>query len=228
MLKLGLFGKNISHSRSQEMYESLLKTKVEYHLLDYKDSGDIKPIEEYFSDGFNGLSITFPYKQHFLNQVEIQSPEIRDLQAINCIGEFNGKFLATNTDYLAAEHLLKNFEAKKFVILGNGNMARIFLKLMRTLGHEFDHFSRSKDGNLNDQDYHSLKKNRELVLINCCSRDYTFEADLPSGSTFWDMNYSFPEHNHLIKNEDIRYIEGIDLLLEQARFALAFWKIKPL
>lgn len=228
MLKLGLFGKNISHSRSQEMYESLLKQKVDYHLLDYSKAEDIPSLEYFFSNGFKGLSVTFPYKQHFLTEVEIESDEIAELCAINCIGQFGGTIKATNTDYLAAEFLLKKFSNNAFVILGNGNMARIFLKLMKTNGHDFHHFTRSTNGDLNTQDYLALKKSKDLVVINCCSRDFVFNSKLPSGSIFWDMNYSFPEHNHLTNNSDLTYIEGIDLLLEQARFALQFWKISSL
>lgn len=228
MLKLGLLGKGISHSRSQEMYEKLLGEKVDYHLLDYSSEESIPMITELFKQGFKGLSITFPYKRTFLDQVEIDSDPIKELNAINCMGVFDGKIKATNTDYLAAEFLLKDFSNHEFVILGNGNMARIFKKLMLLEGKTFSHFFRSEKGDLNSLDYHSLKKGKDLVVINCCSRQFQFDAKLPSGSTFWDMNYSFPEHDHLKEKVDLTYREGLDLLLEQARFALEFWKIRTL
>lgn len=228
MLKLGLLGKGISHSRSQEMYERLLDEKVDYHLLDFSSEEDIPKVLDLFHQGFKGLSITYPYKKTFLDQVEIDSDPVKELGAINCMGVFDGKIKATNTDYLAAEFLLKDFSQHEFVILGNGNMARIFKKLMLLNGRTFSHFFRLENGDLNSLDYLSLKKDKDLVIINCCSRQFRFDAQLPSGSTFWDMNYSFPEHDHLKNRGELTYREGLDLLLEQARFALVFWKIRSL
>lgn len=224
MLKLALIGKDIGHSRSQEMYEKLLKQKISYDLLDYPDENSIPPIIDLFKGGYKGISVTYPYKRTFLNQVKVESPIVEKVNAINCIGFFDGIVKATNTDFLAAQKLLQRFPNKLFIILGNGNMAKIFVTLFNELKIEFRHFYRAQNGDLNKVNFQTLKEN--FVLINCCSRKFIFEADLPRNTIFWDMNYSFEGHKTLKESKSIQYLDGLDLLLEQARFATYFWGLR--
>ena len=51
--KLALIGKNISHSKSPEIYNKLLNNQVEYHLLDYPSINEI-PEMDFFSKNFDG------------------------------------------------------------------------------------------------------------------------------------------------------------------------------
>ena len=67
MIKLALVGKDIQHSRSGEIYRRLLKTDIQYDLLDYENSALIPPAADLFKV-YDGISITSPYKKHFLNQ----------------------------------------------------------------------------------------------------------------------------------------------------------------
>jgi shikimate dehydrogenase len=228
MIKLGLIGRNISHSRSQEMYEGLLGTSVEYDLLDYASDADIKDLQELFSKGYLGLSVTYPYKKHFLDHVVITDDKIKNLNAVNCIRRNGSQFEATNTDYLAARHLLENeySQFKEYLVLGSGNMAKIFCSLLNSMNRDYRSFARSRDGDLNKLTYKEIihVDPKDTLIINCCSRDFTFTADLPSDITFWDMNYSFTEHDPL-KDREFYYIEGLNLLQFQAKYALEFWDI---
>ena len=227
MIKLGLVGKDIAHSRSQAMYEKILGQDVDYHLLDYAIEHSIPKLDDLFSQGFLGLSVTYPYKQLFLDDVVIVEADIKQLGAINCIRRIGEVFEATNTDYLAADWLLKNEYSryKNFLILGSGNMSRVFESLLSKSSQSYQMVSRKRNGELNSLDYTSLlSSNESSLVINCCSREFVFKASLPEGTGFWDMNYSFPAHNHL-KNESIKYYEGLDLLEWQAKFALKFWEI---
>ena len=90
MNKLGLLGKGIQHSKSKSMYEGLLNRKVDYHLFDYETDLEIPDLHEFFKT-VEGLSITAPYKEHFLNDVDL-SPEVKKLHAINCIRKTKNGF----------------------------------------------------------------------------------------------------------------------------------------
>lgn len=228
MIKLGLIGKDISHSKSKQMYQDILDTEVDYHLLDYGDGEDIPSLTSLFDLGFNGLSVTYPYKKQFLDAINIEDEKVRDLKAVNCLKLSNGIVEATNTDYLAAKHLLntKYKSFTHFIILGSGNMANVFKLALEEVGLSYKILSRKSDGDLNQLNYSEIvgSVSRETVIINCCSREFIFLASLPEGVTFWDMNYSFMEHAS-IQTKGVNYIEGLDLLKWQAKFALSFWDI---
>ncbi|MEK6625098.1 MAG: hypothetical protein AABY86_09025, partial [Bdellovibrionota bacterium] len=92
MLTLGLVGKNISHSKSKMVYEKLLAHKIDYHLFDYQVAVEIPTLPELFKI-VSGLSITSPYKRHFLPQVSaILDVPIPITDSINCIKCEKGKF----------------------------------------------------------------------------------------------------------------------------------------
>lgn len=227
MINLGLLGANISHSRSQEMYESLLGEKVQYHLIDISDDKDVPSLSTLFEKySLEGLSITYPYKKHFLNDVHFDEQKIKNLKAINCIEKRADQYFATNTDYLAAESLLKDHYLKKydkFIILGSGNMANVFKTAFLELNISFQDFYRIRDGDLNAIDYQALTDKKTLI-INTCSRNFIFKSENSLQCGFWDMNYSFKEHDNLDQYTQ-QYYDGADLLREQAKYALRFWKM---
>ena len=218
MLKLALIGKDISHSKSQSMYEDLLGVEVGYTLLDYKCSGDIPEVSEVFSN-LDGLSITSPYKQHFLNQVNVVS-EVEPLKSINCISKVGNIFYGTNTDYFALKEIIADrFMKKNFIILGDGVMARVTIQILNHLGLSYEQFSRKKSGDLN-----KVSLNGEnLLIINTCSRDFVLNREPSSDAIFWDYNYSFEPHVSYFKSISTSYIDGLELLRLQARYALEFW-----
>ena len=120
LIRLGLLGKNISHSKSQMMYEELLGEKIDYTLYDCNLPSDVPTLGSFF-DNIQGLSITTPYKEHFLKKVTIDN-KIENLNAVNCIKKNGDKFYATNTDYSAINELLLssefNLSQSEVVILG--------------------------------------------------------------------------------------------------------------
>ena len=55
--------------KNKEMYEKILGEEVNYSLFDIKDSSNIPKLNQFF-DTVDGLSITAPYKGHFLKDVK--------------------------------------------------------------------------------------------------------------------------------------------------------------
>ncbi len=220
MIKLGLLGKNISHSLSPKLYSDIYGEKnVEYSLLDFNEKNQIPPIDKLMI-GLDGLNITSPYKEHFIKDVIIKDDFIRSLAAINCIAKVGEQFFATNTDYSAMLSLLPDMAKQKHVvILGDGVMSRITQTACLKIGLQFEVYSRR----LTPEKFNQMELVDENVLvINCCSREYAFNGKITAGLHFWDLNYLHQAHLQLFKYKK-NYIDGLNLLREQARDAAAFW-----
>jgi len=230
MIKLGLIGKNIAHSKSQAMYEKLLDGPVDYSLLDYPQAEDIPAITDLI-EPFRGLSITTPYKETFIDQMDDIDPHVRELGAINCMVKNEGKLSATNTDFLALKELLnselESYPASEVIILGDGVMSRVTQKVLELLGQDYTLFSRKKTerfASLNLMDCFSQDKKYKLC-INCCSRNYVYDGQISDEFFFWDLNYAFDPHVKRFENHKKTYRDGLDLLYKQAEHALYFWNI---
>lgn len=229
MINLGLLGRNISHSRSKEMYQKILNQEISYFLLDFQSEENIPSLDEIFNQyKISGLSITYPYKKHFLNSVEV-SEEVKFLNAINCIKREGEKYYATNTDYFAANKILgdliRNNKFLKIIVLGDGNMALITKNVLDQIDQDYIQISRRTHGDLSDINLESIQGPNSLV-INCCSREMNFNGKLHAQSMFYDFNYNTNYAKNLTeKNPLVNFVDGADLLLLQARYALDFWSI---
>ena len=226
MKKLALIGKNISHSQSQKVYESILGEKVDYTLLDISEVAKIPRPEKLF-DTFEGVSITSPYKSVFHGQVFIEDPSLRSLNSINCLRKKGELYEGTSTDFFALRdhfgELIKEYGPFKVALLGDGNMSILTRSILHEMGVEYRVFSR-KLGNLAvDTDLAAIfAAGQKVVVVNSCSREFVFRGKLPPDGLFWDYNYGVggcgghPE-------EYCSYKDGYSLLEQQAKYALSFW-----
>lgn len=222
-MKLGLIGKNISHSKSQQMYEEILNRPVDYTLLDFDSENDIPTLKSLFEeDGFTGVSVTAPYKNFIFKNVKADR-FASELEAVNCIKFFKGQLLGINTDFLATINILERYleEFEDIIILGSGAMYRTCSLALRHLEKNYTQYSRKKDGALEKLD---LTKHPNSLVINSCSREFNFIGEISEDTLFWDLNYSH-QNNQSFLSEKCQYIDGIELLKLQAIYALEFWGI---
>lgn len=229
MRKLGLLGRGISHSRSQEVYEKLLGEKVDYKLFDYDHEEEVPDLEKIFEQ-VDGLSITAPYKKVYLKRKSVFNLNPQ-LGAINCIRrKYDGSFEATNTDFLAVEKILNDLIIEAgdldIILLGGGSMAELTQKILDQKGLNYTQASRSKSlPDLNLMDFSALKSSTKTpLIINSCSRAFVFTAPIPTKTIFWDYNYSLQAHQQGLSSV-CDYRDGLELLELQAAFALKFWGI---
>lgn len=229
MRKLGLLGCDISHSRSQEVYEKLLGMKVSYHLFDYDQEEQVPSLEKLF-EIVDGLSITAPYKKTYLKRNSVVNLNSH-LSSVNCIRKKeDGSFEATNTDYLAVEKILedilKEVNDLEIFLLGRGSMAELTQIILERKGLSYTQFFRDEQNpDLNQRDFSALKLSTKTpLIINSCSRDFVFRASIPSETIFWDYNYSLEAHQQGLSTL-CDYRDGLELLELQAAFALKFWDI---
>lgn len=228
MISLGLVGKDISHSRSKSVYEDILKREVDYHLFDYLSPSEIPELDSLFNV-VSGVSITAPYKKHFLSEVTLVG-DVTDLGIFNCIRKNKDTYEATNTDYLAIKDFIKNENMLRdynILLLGDGSMAEITKFLFEKEKIPFLQMSRKLNSDFSELDLVKIKDkfDKDLFVINSCGRSYNYAGPLGAGITFWDYNYSHEFHLNRLKESSIRYIDGMELLREQARFALEFWGV---
>lgn len=225
MISLALIGKNITHSKSAKVYEKLLNQKIDYKIYDCPHASKIPPLEDIFKN-HKGLSITSPYKKFFLDQVELENHE---LCAINCIKKIGNTYLAINTDYLAISDIVDEFSAEfgdqYYVILGDGVMSQVTCKILDNKQIPFRVISRKNNGELSKLDLPDKigKVSGQVIIINSCSRDFSFIGELSKDYIFWDYNYDFSPHQDSIPTKVLRYIDGLSLLEIQAKYAIKFW-----
>jgi len=217
-IRFALIGKDISHSKSKAVYEKLLDQRIEYDLLDYSRESDIPNLDKLFQDR-NGISITAPYKTHFFGKEKI----------INCIRKnIDGSFEGTNTDLHGIEKQLRVFDdafGDIFVsLLGNGSMAKVTKSLLDNLGIKHNQYSRKSGDNLSLESFTPANSSsNQHIIINACSREFNYRG-LGCGKTvFWDFNYAHKFHEENLPSKFLKYINGDQLLIDQAYYALKFW-----
>lgn len=233
MIKLALLGKNISHSKSPEIYKNLIAQKFTYDLIDCQEFKDVPSLLE-LSNKYSGINITAPYKKYFFNEVQLDQAALR-VSAINCIRFVDETAIGTNTDFDAFKKifLAKNFQNNfEIIILGDGAMANMVRVALNDFEINVKQFSRKNDGELNKIDYNSFVSDdgRGKLLINCCSREFLFNPQnwnkkSNQSWTFFDLNYSHENQKSLCLTHGFSYYDGEEMLLEQARLALQFWSI---
>ncbi len=224
-IKLALLGKNIQHSLSPSIYQNFLGSDLEYTIIDVLEEKLIPTLDDIFKEHV-GLSITAPYKQHFLSHL-IPTKEARNIGAVNCIRKNpDGTYGGTLTDYAAFDKIFfayfldKTFDT--IVIFGSGMMAKMVEEILKNLNLEYvvlDRKSQSLEARTN------LIKFGQVLVINCCARDFIFAGEIKSGSSFYDFNYSHEHEKSLCRTGEIHYFDGKELLELQAKFALDFWNL---
>ncbi|MFW5887590.1 MAG: hypothetical protein ACOCUH_02210 [Bacteriovoracia bacterium] len=225
MINLGLLGKNISHSKSPQLYKELLQTPVNYYLFDYDDVGEIPSLKQLFKESkLTGLNITAPYKTHYLNHVDkILGPT---KSSINCIFKIENEFIATNTDYIALAQLLPRYffsleNIEMTIVLGSGAMTKLITHLLELWKIPYHNVFRGQGKNWESQ----VPTDKKIFLINCISREYVFYRNIAHGSVFWDLNYAHGKQKKIINDQNAQYIDGLELLYLQAQHTINFWNL---
>lgn len=225
-MKLALIGRNISHSRSPDIYKRLISDSIKYDLLDIADPHHLPSLEE-LALKYQGISITSPYKTNYLSDVDIPDREVRELGAINCISFSPEGPKATNTDLIAVRKLLtqykEEFSALHLIILGRGVMGRLTEIVARGLKLPYTSIDR-KAGLTSQTDLTALFQNQaQNLIINATSRDFIFQGAMKRDAIFWDYNYNFLPHQNTLPFKIKMYFDGQEMLWIQAEEAIKFW-----
>ena len=228
MKKLALIGKEIQHSKSPDLYRELISNDIQYDLLDYQESSFIPSVDDLFNK-YDGINITSPYKQFFLNNVTLSASALKT-NAINCLGKKGSVIIGENTDYLAIVNILKlwtlKYNSLQVLILGDGVMSKVteLVLLELEIPHMIASRKKTKDfAQIKCEDFFDDHLSNQKLIINTCSREYVFTSTLTKNILFWDYNYSILPHSSTLPANCLEYIDGLKLLELQAQLAIQFW-----
>lgn len=129
---VGLVGRGIQLSRTPAMHEAegrANRLAYIYRLLDTDRMGDNVPkladmvsFAEHF--GFNGLNVTFPYKQEIIPLLNELSGEAEALGSVNTVVLRDGRRIGHNTDMVGFRESFRNEMAgtmrERVLLLGSG------------------------------------------------------------------------------------------------------------
>ena len=108
---------------------------------------------------FSGFALSMPFKKQILEYVDEVSSEAQKIQAANTVVNKNGKFIAYNTDYLAAKDILMDKENKSLVILGNGGYAAAVSHAARSMNFNIDVITR--------KDWQKIVDIKNSIVFSC-------------------------------------------------------------
>jgi shikimate dehydrogenase len=225
-MKLGLIGRSISHSLSPQLYRNLLGPQVDYDLIDIPHESHLPTLES-LARTYLGINITSPYKQFYVPGVEIENEEVQAIGAINTLSFSQGRVFATNTDLVAVEKILRAYKESMpllhLTLLGSGVMARLTILVAKKYDIPLKQLDRAH-GLKTDSDLRGFHHTGSHLVINACSRDFTFTGEIHPDSHFWDYNYNFKPHQNTLPLRVKTYVDGQEMLMLQAQAAVDFWQ----
>ncbi len=238
-IKLGLIGKNISYSFSQNYFEQKFKTlglnNISYTLFDLEN---ISKVEDLFAVAeLRGFNVTIPYKEKIIPYLDQLSPEAADIGAVNTVLIIDGKKTGFNTDVFGFEKTLlkfKKFHHKSALVLGDGGAAKaikyilnkhkiLFTTVSRRGELSFDNLSAEMVGN-NDLIVQCTPVGTFPQVSDCLN--FPFEA-LSEKHLVIDLIYNPKETEFLRKarEQNAETVNGENMLEQQAEKAWEIWNI---
>ena len=244
MIKLGLVGEKLSHSKSHEIHGEIMKQNGitgTYEMIELPKKTFTQDFKAIKNAGYRGVNITIPYKEAVIPLLDEISPQAKYIGAVNTVLFQDGKAKGFNTDYHGFLSLLyhNNIEirGKEAVILGSGGVAKAVIKALIDNGiYDITIVSRCK------QNFHGTytvsyeffmeAMHKSDILINCTPVGmYPDVDDSPIPKEYMntqiaiDMVYN-PEKTQFLKYAEelgIRAINGSFMLYEQAVKAQEIW-----
>ena len=155
MLKCGLLGKTLGHSRSPEIhrllgdYEYLLYEKQEEELENFLIEGDWK-----------GMNVTIPYKKTVLPFVSELSPVAEKIGSVNTlVRRQDGSLFGDNTDVAGFLAMVRYsgfpLTGKKVLVLGSGGASVSVCEALHQLNCDAVVISRTGRWNYDNLDQHA-------------------------------------------------------------------------
>jgi shikimate dehydrogenase len=229
-MNYGLIGEKLSHSFSKEIHESIADYKYELCEISRDNLADFLNKRE-----FSAINVTIPYKKEVIPYLDEVSTAAKELQAVNCIVNKNGKLYGYNTDYFGMRNTILrsniDISSKKVLILGTGGTSRTSSLVCKDLGAgEIILVSRyEKEGALTYNEAYSKHTDAEIIInatpVGMYPNSYASPLDLGKYSNLkavFDAVYN-PIRTQLVLEAQKRniYAEGgLYMLVSQAVHAI--------
>ncbi len=194
--KLGIIGKNISHSFSKKYFEDkfqrLMLKNYSYEVFDLAELSEVENI--FKTENLIGLNVTIPYKEKILPYLDELSDEAEKMGAVNCIVIKNNIKKGFNTDAVGFEKTLlihKKPLHQSALILGNGGAAKAVQYVLDK--HNIPYQTVSRKSELNFENITEKIVSENKLIIQC-----TPVGTFPNEEDCLDFPFSGISEDHLI------------------------------
>lgn len=224
MKKFGLVGKDISYSKSKEIFDSRYQGKYSYEIID-TDKISKELLLEY-----DGLNITTPYKVEVMKFLDGLSFNANEIGNVNCIKNVCGQLIGENTDYIGfSKSLLPYYNGiKRILVLGNGGVVNTIRHYCKKNENELVVCGRNGEfdinySELNDYDFDCIVNATKFGVIPPIDykriKDSTLVFDLCYGNSTLFLN-------ECEKNGHKKNINGDNMLKWQALQSYRIWNLE--
>lgn len=244
--KLGLVGKKLGHSLSpgiHKLFAEQTKVKISYELFEFET--EQKFLNWFAKNDLDGFNITIPYKETLIEKLDLVSPEVEKIGALNTVLYFGGKTYGFNTDIFGIEETLKGVKKNKVLIFGSGGAAKALIYFLQDKAEKIFVYNRteSKAFGLQEKFGHKVEVigksdldfcvEKSDLIANCTplgmfpildSMPYKFNFSL-EGKTVFDMIYT-PRKTFFLKDAEnlgAKIINGFGMLVCQAARSFEIW-----
>lgn len=228
-IKYFLVGKRLDYSLSKEIHQML--GNLNYQLF------STSSFEEILKKDFLGINITNPYKEKAYNACDKVDDVSKRIGIVNTIIKKDNLLYGFNTDYQGFKSLLEHYnievKGQRIALIGGGNTSKtINLVLTDMMATNIMHFVRHPRLTT-ELPLNSITNYDFDILINATSYNVYPNLEvsplvntrmIKSLKTIIDVNYN-PERSILtLYNKDVKYYDGLWMLIVQAKISEELFK----
>ncbi|MDO4736097.1 MAG: hypothetical protein Q4B21_03670 [Bacteroidia bacterium] len=227
MLKFGLIGNPISHSKSPALFKAAYPSQeFSYNLIEAPTCA--QAMELFNSLEYKGINITSPFKEDIMQYITLPDRVTSLMGCANIAIKEDGELKSYNSDYygvkLTLEEVLSGKENLKAMVIGAGGAGKAAALACVDLGMEtfLANRSASKAAPYAEKigaKYISLDQiplyigNIDLIVYSLSFKIETLKPQSIRGKIIFEANYANPQFSTL---EGIEYISGKYWLYNQA------------
>ena len=238
----GLIGRKLSHSWSQQWFESMFQREdiadARYCLYEMDSVEDLHrwAVENHIC----GFNVTIPYKQAVIPQLDGIDSVAEAVGAVNCVAVANGRLVGHNTDapaFLETLQPLLQSHHRAALVLGTGGAAKAVSYALRQLGTEYLLVSRTPQQHPHTVSYDDAADlaASHLLIINTTPVGMYPDVDgtpwpsphlLGAKHLCYDLIYN-PETTRFLREAaaaGARTYGGLAMLQRQAQLSWETWK----
>ncbi|MBQ3116489.1 MAG: AAA family ATPase [Clostridia bacterium] len=232
--RYGLIGKTLKHSFSKGIHNRL--GKYDYELYPLRED----QLNEFALDKkISGFNVTIPYKTDIIEYLTEIDQRAKDIGAVNTVVRKKKGLKGYNTDFDGMVYMLNSanitLKDKVVMILGSGGTSKTAEAVAKHLGAKRV-FKVSRSGEINYQNYNS-QTDVQVIINTTPVGMFPNNYDAPVDLSGFDRLEGVADvvYNPMLtmlcfnaKNRGLKHVNGLAMLVAQAKFASEKFKGRPI
>lgn len=230
----GVVGYPVLHSKSPDFFNALFtesNTDAWYTRIAAETMNDAMYLFD--SIGFDGFNVTTPFKEDAIEFCDDLNEIAKAINAVNTISNWDGLKVGFNTDYLGVLNTFKrnkiDLNNKKVLLLGGGNAAKAALYALKSFNANIVMVNRNTEKARTLAEKFGIKFETIQNLPNIINQYDIVLSTLPNETIalkkdwfnnpemlIFDANYYKSKLAEIAKDNKIKYISGLEWLVNQA------------